>query len=426
MAATTKHIAVYADWDGLRGPFKLGVLQAHAGAGKEMFEFAYDGAALAHPQGLSLQIDPRIAQYAGRQFPTEGTNNFGVFLDSAPDRWGRMLMQRRLERSQRAGRVPKNQRLNESDYLLGVHDLYRVGALRFRLDDAGPFLDAGADAAAPPFVQLRALEQASLALEADAGTGTQIDEWLRMLIAPGGSLGGARPKASVVDPGGSLWIAKFPSVRDDYDVGAWELVATTLARGCGIAVSPARAQRFGSRFHTFLTQRFDRTPAGTRLHFASALTLTGRSDGDNASSGASYLEVAEVLMRHGAQTDADLHELWTRIVFNMCVSNTDDHLRNHGFILVPHRGWRLSPAFDLNPDPHGTGLTLNVSEADNAKDLGLALEVSNVFRLDSHTARGIAERVQSVVRQWPKLAAGLRLSAAAQARMAPAFALALA
>ena len=426
MAAATKHIAVYADWDGLDGPLKLGVLQAHAGAGKEVFEFTYDETALAHPQVLDLQIDPRIAQYAGRQFPTEGTTNFGIFLDSAPDRWGRMLMQRRLERGQRTGTVPKNKRLNESDYLLGVHDLYRAGALRFRLDDTGPFLDAGGDTAAPPFVQLRALEQASLALEADEAPGMHIDEWLRMLIAPGGSLGGARPKASVVDPGGALWIAKFPSVRDDSDVGAWELVVTTLARGCGIAVSHARAQRFGSRFHTFLTQRFDRTPAGARLHFASAMTLTRRSDGDNASSGASYLELAEVLMRHGAQTDADLHELWTRIVFNMCVSNTDDHLRNHGFILVPNRGWRLSPAFDMNPVPQGDGLTLNVSEADNAKDLGLALQVSNVFRLDSDAARGKVERVQSMVRQWPKLAAGLGLSAAAQARMAPAFTLAFA
>jgi serine/threonine-protein kinase HipA len=424
MADTTKNIAVYADWEGLGGPLRLGVLQAHAGAGKEVFEFAYDKAALAHPQVLDLQIDPRIAHYIGRQFPTEGTTNFGVFLDSAPDRWGRMLMQRRFERGQRAGKIPKHKRLNESDYLLGVHDLYRVGGLRFRLDDTGPFLDAGGDSPAPPFVQLRALEQASLALEADKGTPKQVDEWLRMLIAPGGSLGGARPKASVVDPKGALWIAKFPSAHDDHDVGAWELVVTTLARGCGIAVAPARAQRFGSRFHTFLTQRFDRTPTGTRLHFASAMTLTGRNDGDDASTGASYLELAEVLMRHGAQTDADLRELWTRIVFNMCVSNTDDHLRNHGFILVPNRGWKLSPSFDLNPVPQGDGLTLNVSEADNAQDLELALQVSDVFRLDTDAARGIVGHVQSMVRQWPTLAARLRLSTAAQARMAPAFRLA--
>ena len=426
VAANTRQIAVYADWDGLGGPLRLGMLQARAGAGKEVFEFAYDETALNHPQVLDLRIDPRIAQFAGRQFPSEGTPNFGAFLDSSPDRWGRMLMQRRLERSQRAGTVPTTRRLHESDYLLGVHDLYRVGALRFRADDTGPFLDTGHGAAAPPFVQLRALEHASLALESEEGSAKQIDEWLRILIAPGGSLGGARPKASVVDPEGALWIAKFPSVQDDYDVGAWELVLTTLARGCGIAAAPARAQRFGSRFHTFLTQRFDRTPTGARLHFASAMTLTGRSDGDNASSGASYLDLVEVLKRHGAQTNADLRELWMRIVFNMCVSNTDDHLRNHGFILVPNRGWRLSPTFDLNPVAQSNQLTLNVGEADNAKDLELALQVSNLFRLDADEARHTIARVQSIVQQWPRLASALGLSATAQRRMAPAFALATA
>ncbi len=414
---------MYADWDGLGGPLRLGTLRAHGGTGKEVFEFEYDEHALAHPQVLELHIDPRIAQYGGRQYPGERSANFGAFLDSSPDRWGRMLMQRRLERAQRAGAAPKGARLSESDYLLGVHDIYRVGALRFRLSDAGPFLDDGHGTAAPPFVQLRALEQASLAIESGRDDG-QVDAWLRMLIAPGGSLGGARPKASVVDPTGALWIAKFPSVRDTCDVGAWELIVTTLARACGIAAPPARAQRFGSEYHTFLTQRFDRTASGARLHFASAMTLTGRTDGADAVSGASYLELAEVLMRHGAQTEADLRELWTRIVFNMCVSNTDDHLRNHGFILVPKRGWRLSDVFDVNPEPSGDSLTLNVSEGDNAKDLQLALDVAAVFRVSASDARDIVARVQKIVRQWPRLAANLELSATARDRMAPAFALA--
>jgi serine/threonine-protein kinase HipA len=334
-----------------------------------------------------------------------------------------MLMDRRLERSKRIGTAPKSARLRESDYLLGVHDAYRAGALRFRLDDAGEFLDAGDGQAAPPFVRLRALERASLAIEA-GGDDRRMDEWLRILIAPGGSLGGARPKASVVDPTGSLWIAKFPSVSDDDDVGAWELIVTTLARASGIAVVPARAQRFGSRFHTFMTQRFDRTPAGTRIHFASAMTLTGRHDGADAASGASYLDIADVIIRHGARTDDDLRELWTRIVFSMCVSNTDDHLRNHGFLLVPQRGWRLAPAFDLNPVPFGDSLTLNVSERDNAKDLRLALDVAPRFRLNAAEARTIVERVRDTTRQWPGLARRLALSAAAQDRMAPAFALA--
>lgn len=423
MAGHTKTIAVYADWDGLNGPLELGTLRAHGGAGREVFEFEYHEDALAHAQVHDLHLDPCIAQYVGRQYPGVASANFGVFLDASPDRWGRMLMQRRLERQQRAGAVPKNARLAESDYLLGVHDAYRVGALRFRLADTGPFLDDGHGTAAPPFVQLRALEEASLAIEADRGDG-HVDEWLRMLIAPGGSLGGARPKASVVDPGGALWIAKFPSVRDTHDVGAWELIATTLARACGIVAPPARAQRFGSEYHAFLTQRFDRTASGARLHVASAMTLTGRMDGADAASGVSYLELADVLIRHGAQTDVDLRELWTRIVFNMCVSNTDDHLRNHAFILVPARGWRLSPVFDVNPVPFGDSLTLNVSERDNAKDLQLALDVAPVFRVKTADARAIVARVQAAVRQWPTLAANLKLSATAQNHMAPAFALA--
>ena len=334
-------------------------------------------------------------------------------------------MQRRLERAKRAGTAPQKRRLTESDYLLGVHDLYRVGALRFRLDDAGPFLAEEAEQAAPPLVRLRELEQASLALERDeTNESAGVDEWLRMLIAPGGSLGGARPKASVVDANGCMWIAKFPSLHDDHDVGAWELVVHVLARACGIRVADARAQKFGSSFHTYLTARFDRTQAGARRHFASAMTLTGHADGDDASTGASYLELARFVMDHGAQTNADLAELWTRIVFNMCVSNTDDHLRNHGFILVPRRGWRLSEAFDMNPVAHADGLKLNVDESDNAKDLNLAMSVAPVFRLNTAVAKEIIGRVRRVVQQWPKLAAGLKLSARQQEMMATAFALA--
>jgi serine/threonine-protein kinase HipA len=424
MAGKTKNIAVYADWDSLGGPLKLGTLRAHAGAGREVFEFEYEVAALANPQVLDLRLDPEVGPYAGRQFPGKESANFGVFLDSCPDRWGRLLMRRRLERAQRAGLAPRNQRLTESDYLLGVHDLYRVGALRFRLNDAGPYLADEANGAAPPFVRLRELEQASLALERDEGNDSAgVDEWLRLLIAPGGSLGGARPKASVVDTNGRLWIAKFPSVRDEFDVGAWEIIVYTLARGCGIRVANARAQKFGSKFHTYLTERFDRTPAGTRLHFASAMTLTGRADGDDASTGASYLELARVLIDHGAQTNVDLQELWTRIVFNMCVSNTDDHLRNHGFILEPNRGWVLSEAFDMNPVPNGGGLKLNVSEDDNAQDLGLALFVAPTFRVGNAQAHGIVDKVKKIVRQWPVLASNLKLSAQQQEQMGPAFAL---
>ena len=421
----TLTIAVYADWKGLPAPLRLGLLHTHRGARREVFEFAFDRTALAHPFLANLHLDARLGLFEGSQHPPQGTETFGVFADASPDRWGRLLMCRRLEREQRAGLVDRDVRLTESDYLLGVHDAYRVGALRFQRDDAGDFLDNRHDVAAPPFVRLRELEVASLALERDEdNTAEQGDEWLRILIAPGGSLGGARPKASVVDPDGCLWIAKFPSVRDEHDMGAWELVVHTLASSCGIQVPQGMARRFANPYHTFLVKRFDRTAVGWRLHFASAMTLTGRTDGDDASTGASYLEIARVLINHGAQTAADLRELWTRIVFNLLISNTDDHLRNHGFILVPGHGWRLSGAYDMNPVPDAQGLKLNISEADNAMDLELARSVAPYFRLTKAQANEIIKRCRAVVAQWPKIASRLHLSVREQERMGSAFRLA--
>lgn len=418
-------IAVYADWDGLPVPLRLGLLHAQRGAGREIFEFAFDTAALAHPAVQSVQFDPRLGVFEGRQHPPQGHETFGVFADASPDRWGRLLMRRRLEREQRAGQVSQTVRLHESDYLLGVHDAFRVGALRFRLDDAGDFLDNRHGVAAPPFIQLRELEAASLALERDEdNTAAAGGDWLRMLIAPGGSLGGARPKASVVDPNGHLWIAKFPSVRDEYDVGAWEMVVQTLARGCGLQVPDSLVRRFANPHQTFLVRRFDRTSKGRRLHFASAMTLTGHKDGDDGSTGVSYLEIARVLIDQGAQTAVDLRELWSRIVFNLLVSNTDDHLRNHGFILEPGKGWRLSPAYDMNPVPDSHGLKLNISAADNALDLDLVRSVTPYFRVNVKDANEIIERSQAVVRQWPKIAASLGISAREQKRMVSAFGLA--
>jgi serine/threonine-protein kinase HipA len=420
----TTNIAVYADWIGLAEPLRLGLLHVRRGAGREIFEFEFDPSVLGNPAITNLQLDPRLGFYEGRQHPPQGHDTFGVFSDASPDRWGRLLMRRRLERAQRAGQVSKAVRLYESDYLLGVHDAYRSGALRLRLNDAGDFLDNQHGTAAPPFVQLRELEAASLALEHDEdNTSVAGDDWLRMLIAPGGSLGGARPKASVIDPNGHLWIAKFPSVRDEHDVGAWELVVQTLAKGCGLAVPESLARQFASPHHTYLVRRFDRTLKG-RLHFASAMTLTGHQDGDDASTGVSYLEIARVLINHGAQTDTDLRELWSRIVFNMLVSNTDDHLRNHGFIFVPGQGWRLSAAYDMNPVPESYGLKLNISEADNAIDLDLARSVAPYFRLSIADADGIIEQSQAVVRQWPKIANKLQVRAREQEKMASAFRLA--
>ncbi|HTQ99551.1 MAG TPA: HipA domain-containing protein [Candidatus Acidoferrum sp.] len=418
-------IAVYADWEGLPQPTQLGWLHAQRTARTETLQFEFVPTALADPLLNKVPLDPRLGWFSGLQHPPQGHSVFGLFADASPDRWGRVLMQRRLERQQRAGTEPRNTRLYESDYLLGVHDLYRVGALRFRRDDAGNFLDDRHDMAAPPFVQLRKLEAASRALENDEDNrAKQGDEWLRMLIAPGGSLGGARPKASVVDKAGKLWIAKFPSVKDEHDVGAWESIVQTMAAKCGLRTAPVLAKRFVGKQHTFLIRRFDRSEQGKRLHFASAMTLTGRKDGDDAGSGASYLELAQVLIRHGAQTASDLPELWLRIVFNMLVSNDDDHLRNHGFILVPGKGWRLSEVYDLNPVPDAAGLRLNVSEADNALDLELARSVAPLFRVKTKRANELIQHCRAMVAQWRTLATSLGVTKREQEWMAPAFRLA--
>ncbi|WP_426232813.1 type II toxin-antitoxin system HipA family toxin [Pseudomonas sp. TWP3-2] len=415
-------IAVYADWESLKGARRLGFLHARKARANEGFQFEYDPAALADPELSFMGLDPRIKLFQGHQFPGGHQSQFGVFADSSPDRWGRLLMKRRLEREIRDAIVPGGSKLFESDYLLGVHDAFRVGALRYKLNDEGRFLDDRENMAAPPFLKLRALEQASRALENDPdNTSVEGGEWLRMLIAPGGSLGGARPKASVADQRGQLWIAKFPSIRDDYDVGGWEMVVNALANNCGLRVATGTAQRYASDHHCFMVKRFDRNESGGRFHFASAMTMTDRVDGDDASTGASYMELARVIIEHGSDVDTDLRELWSRIVFNILVSNTDDHLRNHGFILDPGRGWRLSEAYDMNPVAHADGLKLNITDSDNALDLELAREVAGTFRVNNEDAEQIINDFQLTVMQWPTLASALGIPRREQENMAPAF-----
>jgi serine/threonine-protein kinase HipA len=242
---------------------------------------------------------------------------------------------------------------------------------------------------------------------------------LNILIAPGSSLGGARPKASVIDSDGNLWIAKFPSLNDEKDIGAWEMVVHDLALSCGLNIAEAKVEKFSNKYHTFMTKRFDRRK-NIRIHFASAMTMLGYTDGADASQGVSYLEIAEFLSAHGANTKKDLEELWKRIVFSICVSNTDDHLRNHGFILT-EKGWLLSPAFDINPNESGTGLNLNISETDNALDFDLALEVIEYFRLEKTKSQKIIKEIKEKVSAWESIAKKYNLSKAEIRSMKKAF-----
>jgi serine/threonine-protein kinase HipA len=414
MPPERRAIQVYADWAGLSGPLPMGQLFATLSRGKEIFSFEYapDWVGSAHAQ----VIDPALQLYQGPQYLRAGRDNFGAFLDSSPDRWGRVLLDRREAQSAREqGR--KVSTLRESDYLLGVYDGHRMGALRFRIAD-GPFLDDNQDLASPPWTSLRELEQASLHLEDEgAEENPSYSKWLRMLIAPGRSLGGARPKASVLDPQNHLWIAKFPSRNDTTDVGGWESVVHALAQRAGIRVAEGQRQQFGSKYHTFLSKRFDRTEQGGRIHFASAMTLLERQDGEE---GVSYLELAQFIMQQGAHPSRDLEELWRRIAFSVCVSNVDDHLRNHGFLLEA-KGWSLAPAYDMNPVPTRGGLKLNISETDNAQDLDLLRDVATHFRLKPARAQQVLSEVITAVRAWREVALSAGISRSDQERMAPAF-----
>jgi len=411
-------VYVYANWQGMEEPVLMGELYSERLKGKEIFSFEYNSTWLASDQ--AQLIDPELQLYSGLQHLGTDQKNFGLFLDSSPDRWGRLLMRRR-EAAMAKIEERAEQNLFETDYLLGVFDGHRMGALRFKLVMDGSFLNDNRELASPPWTSLSELEQISLKLEQDdIIEDPEYLKWLSMLIAPGASLGGARPKANIVGKDGSLWIAKFPSRNDEGNIGGWEMVTYELAIAAGIKMAESKAQKFSSNHYTFLTKRFDRTIDGKRIHFASAMTMLGYTDGRDHEDGISYLELAEFISENGANISNDLEELWRRIVFNICVSNTDDHLRNHGFILSAS-GWLLSPAYDINPVETGTGLKLNISDNDNSLDLALAMEVHEFFRLSKDRATEIINEVKTAVRTWKDIATKYGLSRAEQELKARAF-----
>ncbi len=413
-----KSINVYAHWLGMKEPLLMGFLHSDRLKGKEIFSFEYDGDWLQN--GQAQLLDPSLQLYSGLHYPNEEQNNFGIFLDSSPDRWGRILMRRREAALARTNDRDEH-KLFETDYLLGVYDAHRMGALRFKLDEEGPFLNDNKNMSSPPWTSLKELEQISLRLEDDdVIEDPEYLKWLSMLIAPGASLGGARPKASIKDNDGGLWIAKFPSRNDQGDVGGWEIVTYELAIMAGINMAESKAQKFSSDYYTFLTKRFDRSNEGQRLHFASAMTMLGYTDGQDHADGASYLELVEFIQSNGANVVQDLEQLWRRVIFSICVTNTDDHLRNHGFLLT-NDGWILSPAYDINPIETGTGLKLNISDEDNSLDLNLAMDVSEFFRLTEERATEIIEEVLNAVGNWKEIAIKYGISRVEQELKSMAF-----
>lgn len=408
-----KTIYVFADFLPFHNEL-IGTIYLSQIRGKEFCSFEYDHNWL---QNQNMVLDPDLQLYSGRQFITDEKIIFGVFADSCPDRWGRRLMNRREELRARE-RQEKPKKLLESDYLLGVYDESRMGALRFKTDLDGDFLSNDEEFATPPWTSLRELEQASLAFEADSNP---LDtKWLKQLLAPGSSLGGARPKASVLAPDGSLWIAKFPSKHDDFNSGAWEMVVHDLAMLCKLNVPEAKAENFSKLGTTFLVKRFDRID-DQRIHFSSAMTMLGKTDGASAADGSSYLEIASSLKANGGTPKKDLIELWKRIVFSMAVSNTDDHFRNHGFLLT-NNGWELSPLYDVNPDIYGEYLSLNVNKNESSIDFDLALRSARYYGVNESEASAFISTIKNTVKNnWESLAKKYRISRNEIIRMAPAF-----
>ncbi len=396
-------------------PLLLGKLYVNAQKGTENYSFEYDNDWLKNTN-LAVSLDPDLMSYGGRQFPN-GSGIFGIFSDASPDRWGRILMMKR-ERLQADKENRKPNKLGDSDYLIGVYDETRMGGIRFKLEPDGEFLSNDKETATPPWTTLRTLEEASRHFEDDA---KKLNEkWLNQLIRPGSSLGGARPKATVVDTEGNLWIAKFPSQNDENNTGAWEKVVHDMAKMCGLNVPESKLETFSNLGSTFLVKRFDRDK-NRRIHFASAMTLLGKKDGASAADGTSYLDIAAFIKANGARPKADLLELWKRIVFNIAVSNTDDHLRNHAFIFTK-TGWTLSPLYDVNPVPYGNDLAINIDEMRSDLDIDVAIETADRFGINEADAVKIADEITTIVREnWEKLAKQYNIPRGKIEDMRPAF-----
>jgi len=402
-------VLVYAD---LRGtPILLGRLWARQRKERENATFEYERSWLMHSDRFSLE--PALHLGPGPFPAPAGAPLFGAIGDSAPDRWGRILMRRaERRRADREKRTPRT--LREIDYLLLVSDEARQGALRFADQDGGPLLLDPGPAQIPPLIDLPRLLSASERVQDDSET----EEDLRLLLAPGSSLGGARPKASVRDRDGHLAIAKFPSKSDEYNNVLWEALALRLAGKAGLNAATWRLETATEK-PVLLLRRFDREKA-IRIPFLSAMSMLGAKDNEPHS----YLEFVDSLRQYGAAPREDMRELWRRIVFSILISNTDDHLRNHGFLHAGPQGWRLAPAYDLNPVPADIKpriLTTAINHDDGTASLDLAFEVAEYFELDLKEARQIAREVGAATKKWRIEAVKLGLTKREIERMASAF-----
>ena len=400
-----KTLLVYLDIEWLEKPILVGNLGYESLRGADSYSFEFDKEWLSKYGGLFLSAD--LNNYPGLQYTMSDRDIFGCFSDALPDRWGRLLLNRR-EQILAAEEKRPVKRLSSFDYLTGIDDFSRMGSFRFKESPDGDYINCEYTLRIPPLTDLRALINASMEIEKSEGKNRLPEKkWIQQLVHPGSSLGGARPKAGVMDNDGKLCIAKFPSANDDYDVALWEHFSHLLAKKAGVIAAETRVVATGDKYHTFLSKRFDRTENGRRKHFASAMTLLGLTDGSDAKTGNGYLDIVDFMLQNCCDVEENLRQLYRRVAFNIAIGNSDDHFRNHGFLLTP-RGWTLAPAYDLNPTLNEYQ-SLLINSTTNRADLQLLLLSSEEYMIGRDEARQIITEVLEAVKSWKRLAARLSI-----------------
>lgn len=400
-----KTLYVYACFDWLSAPQLMGELGYESLRGSDSYSFRFDEEWLRNHGSLFISADLR--NYPGMQYTLPGRDIFGCFSDALPDRWGRLLLLRREQILASEEQRPIR-RLTSFDHLTGIDDFSRMGALRFKVSPNDDYINTTSSLRIPPLADIKSLVAASHEVERSEERNTLPEKrWIQQLVHPGSSLGGACPKAGVLDNDGHLCVAKFPSRNDDYDVALWEHLCHLLAREAGIAVADSSVLSVGEHHHVFLSRRFDRTDDGHRRHFASAMTLLGLTDGCNAATGNGYLDIVDFILQHCCDVEWNLRQLYRRVAFNIAVGNSDDHFRNHGFLLTS-RGWTLAPAYDMNPTLN-TSQSLLINRSSNAADLGLLLESSDEYMVPRDEGHGIIQEVLKAVAKWKTIARRLKI-----------------
>ena len=401
-----KKLLVYADFDWLKEIELIGELSYESLRGSDSYAFQFNDEWLKRYGNLFISAD--LNNYKGLQYTQLEKDIFGCFSDALPDRWGRTLLNRREQILATEEKRPVR-RLSSFDYLLGIDDSSRMGGFRFKKTPDGDFINSSNTLRIPPLTSIRELIHASREIEkSEEGNKLPDKKWLTQLVQPGSSLGGARPKASVVDTDKVLYVAKFPSRKDDYNAGLWEHFCHLLAKKAGINAASTQVISTSDKYHTLLSRRFDRTDDGRRIHFASAMTLLGLSDGTNASTGNGYLDIVDFILQNCTEVNKNLQELYRRVAFNICIGNSDDHFRNHGFLLTA-KGWTLSPAYDMNPTLNEYQ-SLLISNSSSKADLAILSDACEDYMLPQDVATKIISEVVAAVKGWKALATKLGIA----------------